>query len=761
MQKGRKFLSDLKLYSDFLGWREELGRYETWDEAVEDVFETHRVRYAKYMNKLHPYMQEALQAYKEMRFLAAQRNLQFRGQDIFKHNFRMYNCLVMFADKPSFLGNAFYLLLCGCGVGVNMMLPFVERLPKLAPRRKGTKTFVIQDSIEGWADAAHALVSSYIETDYPAIEGFEDYQGYEIKFDYSLIRPKGARLGRRFIAPGPDGLKSAFEKIETMMNKYVVYDGLDFKSIIAYDFFMHLADAVLSGGVRRAACSIICSPEDTDLIYAKSGNWRETNKQRERSNNSVGLVRGHFTEGQFLELLQLNQGTSDIGFVFLNHIFEVLNPCFEIGFTPLFFDYENQEIITKIMNSDVSVLDTGEVVTGIQCCNLNEVNGAMCKTKDDARRAVRAATITGTLQAGYTDFKYIKDILTETKIISEKEALLGVSITGWTAQPWLFDVEFLQELAELVIQVNEEVAEIIGINPSARSTTVKPSGNSSVILGTPNGIHPEHSRNYFRIMQLNKETEVAKWLVKNMPFLLEQSGQKENDWVIFAPIENEPGTLYKDDLKGVKHLELIKLVKENWVDKGKVASRCIIPTTSHNVSNTVIIDDYDTIADYIFKHQNTFTAVSFLGEFGDKDYHQSPNTSVLNAEELLERYGNGMIMASGLIVDGLHAFDDNLWYACKVVQDKSIKLEGSRTQVFLQKDWIRRAKKFAKNYFRGDVTKTLYCLKDVYLFHKWFTITRQLKEVDFTEVLTAPQYVDISTMSGAACHGGVCEISRI
>jgi ribonucleoside-triphosphate reductase len=760
MTKGRKFLSDLKLYSDFLGWRDELGRYETWEEAVEDVFETHRVRYAKHMDQLHPYMREAVEAYKEMRFLAAQRNLQFRGTDIFKHNFRMYNCLVMFSDKPSFLGNAFYLLLCGCGVGVNMMLPFVDRLPRLSPRTKGTKTYVIQDSVEGWADASHAFISSYISDDYPAIEGFEQYQGYEIKFDYSPIRVKGARLGRRFIAPGPEGLKNAFEKIEEMMNKSVRTVNQKFTSVLAYEFFMHLSDAVLSGGVRRAACSIICSPEDRDLVFAKSGNWRERNKQRERSNNSVGLIRGQFSYEEFENLLKLNQGTSDIGFVFMNNIFEVFNPCFEIGFTPLHFDYENQELVKRIMASDISVLDEG-VTTAIQCCNLNEVNGAMCKTKDDARRAVRAATITGTLQAGYTDFKHIKDNLLETIVVSRKEALLGISITGWMLQPWLFDAEFLQELAQIVVDVNEEVAEIIGINPSARSTTVKPGGNSGVILGVPGGLRGEHSPNYFRIMQLNKQTEVAKWLEANMPFILEQSGQKDNDWVIFAPIENEEGTIYQDQLLGVKHLELIKLVKENWVDASKVKSRCIIPTTSHNVSNTVIIDDYEQIAQYIFDHQDVFTAVSFMGQFGDKDYHQSPNTSVLSASQLLERYGDGMVMASGLIVDGLHAFDDNLWRACQVVEDKSIKLEGSRTQQFLQREWIRRAKKFARNYFRGDVQRMLYCLKDVHLYHKWHTINRQMREVDFTKILTRPEYVDISNFAGAECSGGVCEISRI
>lgn len=765
MTKGRKFLSDLKLYSDYLGWRDEAGRYETWDEAVVDVFDTHRGRYADVLPQLQPYLQYAEDAYKEMRFLAAQRNLQFRGDDIYKHNFRLYNCLVMYADRMSFLGNAFYLLLCGCGVGLNMQEPFLKRLPKIAPRTKGTKTYFVQDNIEGWADAGHVLASSY------TAEGgecpFPEYQGYKIKFDYSLVRPKGARLGRRFKAPGPDGLRQSLDKIEQMMDAYLAaFSGpTEFLDILVYDFFMHLADAVLSGGVRRAACSIIISPTSTRLIMAKTGNWRQEQPQRQRSNNSVGLLRGQFTKEQFEELLRLNQGVSDIGFVFINNIFEILNPCFEIGFTPLYFDYARKDLVARIMASDITVLDEGLVKTAIQCCNLNEINGSKLRTKADVYRAVKAATITGTLQAGFTDFKHIRDIQQESIAVSQYEALLGVSITGWTAQPWLFDEELLQQMAQLAVETNEEVAKIIGIRPAARITTVKPSGNSSVILGTPSGIHPEHSKNYFRVMQLNKETETAKWLAENMPYVLEHKECKPDstDHVVFVPIENEEGTLYKDQLQGVKHLELIRLVKKAWVDAGKVQERCIIPTTSHNVSNTVLIDDYDAIVEYIYEHQDDFTAVSFLGIYGDKDYNQSPNTSVLDQEEIFARYGKGAMFASGLIVDILAAFDDNLWFACEVIndRDKKIKLAGDRKTVFFQKEIIRRAKKFARNYFGGAVKEMTYCLKDVHLNHKWETIQRQMRPVDFTKILKEPQFVEVSAFAGAACSADGCEITRI
>ena len=526
---------------------------------------------------------------------------------------------------------------------------------------------------------------------------------------------------------------------------------------------MHLADAVLSGGVRRAACSIICSPEDDDLVYAKTGNWRETQKQRERSNNSVGLIRNKFTKDEFEKFIRLNQGVSDIGFVFMNNIYECLNPCFEIGFTAIVFDFDNKDIIHRIMNSDISLLDEGLVRTAVQCCNLNEINGSKVKNEREFLYACEQAAITGTLQAGYTQFKHLEEILEDTITLTEKEALLGISITGWTNSPFLFNAELLQKGAKLVKDTNVKIAALLGINAAARSTTVKPAGTTSVIFGCASGIHPEHSKRYFRVMQLNKETDTAKWLEKNMKFIIEEGvySRTKSDYAVFVPIENPDGTIYKSEMQGVKHLDIIKMVKENWVDAGKTEELCIIPTSSHNVSNTVIIDNFDEIIDYIYDHQNTFTAVSFQSSFSDKDWNQSPNTSVFNFEEIYSKYGEGCIFASGLIVDGLHTFKDNLWQACDSVLKKEYELSGDRYTVFEKKEWIRRAKKFARNYFKGDMEKMTYCLKDVHLYHKWKTINREFKEVDFTKILTRPAFKDISDFAAASCAGGACEITSI
>jgi len=768
-QVGKKFLSDLKLFSDFLGYNEDLNRYETYEEAIDDIFDsTHKVRYADVWDKLTSYTEFAKQMCKEKRVLPAMRHLQFRGEDIFKHPFRGYNCLVMYADKPEWLGNAFYLSLCGCGVGVNMMLPFVKRMPDIANRTLGTKTFVIPDSVEGWTDAAHALISSYIFNPENSIKGYEQYNGYELKFDYSKIRPKGAKVGRKFLAPGSDGLRNALDKIEQLLNSIVNSDSNNhkFTTILQYDCFMHLMNAVLSGGIRRAAASVIFSPEDEAMLNCKFGDWYTNNKQRERSNNSVGLVKGKFTKEDFLKIIAFNKDGNDVGFVFMNNIFEIYNPCFEIGFTPLYFEEKDfmvlEELKNRIMESDITVLDDG-VRTAIQCCNLTEGNGAMIKTKDDFFNMCKAQAIIGTLQAGYTGFFHIKGCLKETISICEQESLLGVSIAGIMNSPWILDhPEMLQIGAMLVLQVNKEISEIIGINPCARGTCIKPGGDGPTVLECEPSTMGAHSKRGFRIMQLNKTTETAKYLEESMAFIIEESDHSENntDYVVFTPYENNDSTKFKSEIKGKHHLELVKIIMDNWVAYGKVEERCIIPTTSHNVSNTIIVDDsdYQEVVDYIFENQDSFRCVAFISSSGDKDYNQAPFTSVLTGQEIMEKYGEASMFASGLIVDALHAFDNNLWNACKASINKEFKLTGDRVTVLLKKEIVRRFKQYAKNYFKGNMEEMIYCLKDVHLYHKWRTITRQIKEVDFTQILTKPTYIEIDSIGAKACNGISCSL---
>ena len=327
----------------------------------------------------------------------------------------------------------------------------------------------------------------------------------------------------------------------------------------------------------------------------------------------------------------------------------------------------------------------------------------------------------------------------------------------------LFDKGILIEGSSLVKQTNEHVAKLIGINPAARCTTCKPSGNASVILGTASGIHPEHSEQYFRIMQLNKESDTAKWLSENMPFLLEDSftSATGTDYVVYVPIENPKEGLFKKDMKGVKHLELIKLVQEYWVNNGTNRELCAYPNCTHNVSCTVIIDNLSEVVDYIWDNRNILTAVSFLSDYGDKEFIQAPFTSVESMDEIIKQYGEGALFASGLIVDGLHYFNDNLWVACNMIKDSSIPVSGTREQVMLKKYWLSRAKKFAKNFFNGDLTQMVYCLKAIHLLHKWVRVNREFKSVDFGKILNKPKYKSVSSFAATACSGGQCTITRI
>lgn len=734
MQKGKKFLSDLKLYSDYFKWKDELGRYENWEEAMEDIINGHRKKY-EYVN-IESYLEEAQSGLKEMIVLASQRNLQFRYEQIIKNNSRLYNCVGSLFNKNEYFQKYFHVLLSGCGLDFSVRNMFVNELSPLFKRTLGTKTFQIEDSIEGWSDAIGVLMSSYFGDNQP----FPEFSGYEIKFDYSIIRPKGSKISGGFKAPGHEGLKQSLEKIEELIETWIFREGNKIRPILAYDIIMHLSNAVLSGGVRRSACSVIMDEDDEEMINAKMGNWRNENPQRARSNNAIGLIRGEFTSEGLNKIVSMNQGDNDISFIFVHDEYEVSNPCREITFRP--------------------ILEDGR--SGLQMCNLSEINASKCKHEKEFLRACRIASIIGTLQAGYTDFPYLGE---DTEDIVKREALLGVSITGWMTNPSLFNAELLQKGAIVVKDVNKELSKIIGINQAARTTTVKPSGNASIILGTSSGIHPEHSERYFRIMQLNKETETAKYIEQNMSFLLEESvwSSTKSDYVIFTPVMNSKDGLYKKDMKGVKHLELIKLVQENWVNVGTNVDKCLKPWLRHSVSCTVIVDNQDDITKYIFENQKSFKAVSFLSDYGDKDFNQAPFTSVLNLEEIIERYGDGSLLASGLIVDGLHTFNNNLWEACDYILDvdKKIKLNGTRQEIWSKGDWIKRAKKFAKNYFKGDLKTLVYCLKDVHLFHKWKTINRQMKDVNFESILKKPEYKEINEFASMACSGGSCEIIKI
>ena len=729
----RDFLSQTKFYESYSRYIDDENRYESWDESVDRVMAMHRGYYEdKLSEALEVELIRATVAYKEKRVLGAQRALQFGGDQLLKHQMKMYNCTSSYVDRAEFFGEYFYILLCGAGAGFSVQTHHVNKLPEVADRKKQAKGYVVEDSIEGWASALDVLMSSYF------VGGgtHPEFEGRRVFFDLTNIRPKGAKISGGFKAPGPDGLRQALDRIEYLIQGVILKNKspVQLSAINVYDICMHVADAVLSGGVRRSATICLFSPDDEEMMNAKTGNWFVDNPQRARSNNSAVIVRKETTEEQFMNIMDSIKQFGEPGFVFVESTEHTTNPCVEIGMFP---QIDGQ--------------------SGWQGCNLTEINGGQCVDEESFYKACEAAAILGTLQAGYTDFKFLPDT---TKAIFDREALLGVSITGWMNNPdILFNDKILEKGAKVVKETNKRVANLLGINAAARTTCVKPSGNASVLLGTASGIHAEHSKQYIRNVQLNKESEVAQVIAKNNPEMVEDSvwSASGTDWVASFPITPKTGSILKDDLIGVKHLELVKKAQNYWVNAGKNPELCADPTVSHNVSNTILVEDWDDVAKYVYSNRDHFAGISFLSTSGDKDFNQAPNTEVIDAEEMVKKYGVAAVLASGLVVDGLAAFND-LWMATSTAQGYGEDISAENSKNTLKKDWVRRFESFADKYLEGDRKKTEYCLKDAYLIHKWQKIERSYQQIDWTSELSEKKFTDVDTLGAAACAGGACEI---
>lgn len=732
----KAMLSDSKFYMGYSRFSDLLGRYETWVESVERVMNMHRKKYAHLMTpELEAEIAFAEEAYKNKIVLGSQRALQFGGDQIFQHESRLYNCSSSYVDRPRFFQEAMYLLLCGCGVGFSVQRHHVAKLPMMIkPNNLDSKVFVVEDSIEGWSDAIGVLLSSYF------VGGgeFPEYEGKTVHFDYSKIRPRGAYISGGFKAPGPDGLARSIEKCRELLSREVASGGeVAMRPIVAYDFVMHSADAVLSGGIRRAATICIFSKEDQEMVNAKTGNWFVDNPQRGRSNNSALLIRDELTREEWASIMKSVKDFGEPGFIFAEFLETLYNPCCEIGM--------------------MAYTEDGR--SGFQKCNLTEISGGACVSRDMLMTAAYAAAVLGTLQAGYTNFTYLTSASRE---ITEREALLGVSITGWMTNPdVLFNEDNMRDAARLVKEVNKQVAALIKINQAARTTTVKPSGNASVLLGCASGIHGDHAPRYFRNVQMNTHDAVTGLISDTNPKMVEPSAWSQNktDVVVSFPIVASGNSIFKKDLLGVKQLEYVKRAQQVWVEEGTNPELCVHPSLRHNVSNTITVDDWDEVEQYIFDNREYFAGISLLSSAGDRAYVQAPFTEVYTADQLLEMYGAASMFASGLIVDGCHAFNNNLWMACDTALGFGMTLDEEDSEHLLMRDWVRRAKKFAKTYFDGDLQKMTFCLKDAHNLHKWESIIRNMKPIDFSTELDKQVYTEVDSMGAQGCSGGVCEVA--
>tara|TARA_R110002020_G_scaffold55309_1_gene153562 strand:+ start:34566 stop:36758 length:2193 start_codon:yes stop_codon:yes gene_type:complete len=724
-------LQNYAFVSKYARWLPEKKRRETWRESVDRV--------KSMMLEEYPDLSDEIEWSYEMMFkkriLGSQRALQFGGKPIFKHNARIYNCIASYCDRLRFFQECMYLLLCGCGTGFSVQKHHIAKLPKIVKNRSGSKKFVIEDSIEGWSDAVGALISSYFDQD----ELFPEYVGKSVVFDYSNIRPAGSYLSSSSgKAPGPEPLKKAISSIKKVLDK--AFKKLEFcdvsirnlEPIEAYDIIMHSADAVISGGVRRSATICLFSPDDEEMAKAKTGNWFHENPQRGRSNNSALLVRNKVNQEQFHELMESVKQFGEPGFVWSDSTELIVNPCVEIGMYPV----------------DV---ETGK--SGWQACNLSTINCAKIKDEEDFYESCKAASLIGTLQAGFTDIPYLGE--TSEKIL-RRESLLGVSMTGIMEKHEIcLDPRIQKKGARVVKKVNKEIADKIGINPAARTTCIKPEGTTSCVLGTSSGIHPHHAKRYIRRVQANKLEEIYSYFKQINGRACEESvwSANDSDEVISFCVEVPAGSKTKNQMSAIDLLKCVKSTQQNWVMIGKNDSLCTKPWLNHNVSNTINVkpDEWEDVEKFIYKNRKFFCGISLLPISGDKDYPQAPFTAIYLPSEQVRHYGDGAMFVSGLIEVALSLWEDNLWAASDALLGIGKSPRGGA-----KRDWVKRCIKFAEKYMDGDIKKLSYCMKDVYNWKEWLDLKREYNKVDYTEVIEEEDNVE--PQQEWACSGGACEL---
>jgi ribonucleoside-triphosphate reductase len=727
-------LQDYTFVAKYARWIPEKKRRETWNEATKRVKEMMLNKYFD-IPEIHEDIEWAYEMMRTKRVLGSQRALQFGGKPIFKHNARIYNCITSYIDRLDFFQECMYLLLCGCGTGFSVQKHHINKLPRLVKQKNGSKKHTIPDSIEGWSNAVGLLVSSYFEQD----ELFPEYQGKNVTFDYSEIRPAGSFLNSSGgKAPGPEPLKNALVNIKKILDKalrnleFCQGEGRRLEPIEAYDIVMYSADAVISGGVRRSATICLFSPDDENMAKAKTGSWFVENPQRGRSNNSAILLRDETTKKQFSELMTSVKEFGEPGFVWSDSTELIVNPCVEIGMWPV---------------------DEKTGKSGWQACNLSTINCAKIKTEEDFLNACKAASIIGTLQAGFSSFPYLGEV---SESIVKREALLGVSMTGIMERYEIcLNPDIQKKGSKVVKNENKRVAKIIGINQAARTTCIKPEGTSSCVLGTSSGIHPHHAKRYIRRVQANKLEPIYNYFKEINPRACEESvwSNNDSDDVVSFCVEVPAGSKTKNQVGAIDLLNHVKSTQQNWVIPGTNKSLCTQPWLVHNVSNTINVklDEWDEVEDFIFKNRKFFCGVSLLPISGDKDYPQAPFTAVYLPTEQVRHHGDASLFVSGLIEVALNLWEDNLWSACDSLLGVGAKIKGNG-----KKEWSDRCLKFANKYFEGDLKKLTYCMKDVYNWKEWVDLNREYSPVDYTEVTEEEN--NVKPEQEWACAGGKCEV---
>lgn len=778
MTESVRQLSNYTRLAKYALYRPEDRRRETWPEQVARVFDQHRTFYGDRLSPIMDLVDRAEQAMLDQRALGSQRALQFGGAPILKHHARQYNCTTSHCNRPRAFQEAFFLLMCGCGVGVSFQRHHVAMLPKAQAPAGETITWVIEDSIEGWADALGVLLSSYFVEDQP----FPEVQGRVVLFDFSQIRPRGAPISTGAKAPGPGPLRRALQRIRLVMDRVVGAKGehvgntfghggyqtvwglgLDrMRPLDAYDVLMHASDAVLAGGQRRSASIALFSPDDEEMLSAKSfEGWLQQEPQRQRSNNSVVLVRGETTRTQFAQVLaRTRAGWGEPGILWTDSREMVVNPCGEAGMWPALEVYHRYLDYLHIQPGSWSGVsfpnNHGDVVvSGWQMCNLSTINGSAIRTVEDFLAACEAAAVLGTLQAGYTRFPYLGPV---SEQIVAREALLGVSITGMVDCPLLFDPDVLRQGAQRVLEVNAEVAHVLGIEPAARSTLIKPEGKSSLLLGTfGTGIHPWHSKRGIRYVRASTQEAPFQWYAKHNPHAVHRLPQTDADHettrVLAFAYEAPEDALTRNEVDAFELLRRVQLVQRSWVQVGRRPEQCTQPWLTHNVSNTLTVGerDWEGLEQALWDARHDLAGISLMGAYSDKAYALAPYTEVLTPDEQVARFGEGAVAFAHPLLDLLDSlWDGDLWDACAARRSTS---PGWRTR---GASWVGAAESFRDVWFDGDWDAAELCLKEVESWRRFQDLQARTVPVDWTAMREGEDAVDFMANEGA-CDGLSCE----
>ena len=568
-----EILSDITVHMKYAKYNPELLRRETWNEIVERNKSMHMKTYPNLSEEIENVYENFVRTKK---VLPSMRSMQFGGKPIEISPNRIYNCAYMPLDSYLSFSEAMFLLLGGTGVGYSVQRHHIEQLPEIRhPKADRQRRYLIADSIEGWADAVKVLFECYIGT-----------RTSTPVFDYSDIRPKGSILktsGGK--APGPQPLRECLVKIEGIFQNTI--DGERLSTIQAHDIMCHIADAVLSGGIRRAAMISLFSADDAEMIACKSGSWWENNPQRGRANNSAVILRHRVTKEFFMDLWKRIEasGSGEPGIYFSNDKDWGTNPCCEIALRPY------------------------------QFCNLTEVNASDLEDQADLESRVKAAAFLGTLQAGYSDFHYLREVWRRT---TEKDALLGVSMTGIASNR----VEHLDlEMASFAAKLeNSRVAKILGIKEASRVTCVKPAGTTSLVLGTSSGIHAWHDKYYIRRIRVGKNEAIYGYLSQNHPELVEDEFFNPTQQAVISVPQKAPEGAITRSENVFELLERVKNFSIRWVRSGHREG-----SNTHNVSATISIkqDEWDDVGEWMWMNRHYYNGLSVLPYDGGT-YTQAP-----------------------------------------------------------------------------------------------------------------------------------------